>query len=267
MVVHDKLSVKKIMITGASSGIGANLANEIAQHGGIPILIARSVDKLHSLHNSIYKYYQIDCPVYELDLREERDIKQKVNQIFAEQGSVDALINNAGAGKFAYVQHIEPSEVDWMFSLNVKGLMYITKLMINHFMENDVHGHIVNIASQAGKMATPKSAVYAASKHAVLGFTNALRLEMKEKHIFVTAVNLGPVKTNFFANADPEGTYQKNVARYMLDPQNVARKITSHLFTPKREINMPWWMEWGSRLYGLCPGMMERLLRSQFNKK
>src|SRR5690606_33540996 len=128
-------------------------------------------------------------------------------------------------------------------------------------------GHIVNIASQAGKISTPKSAVYASTKHAILGFTNALRQELMDKSIHVTAVNLGPVKTNFFSHADPEGSYQKNVGKYMLDPEKVAEKIANHLFTGKREINMPLWMDFGSRLYQLFPSMMEKALKKQFNKK
>ncbi|MDY0396510.1 SDR family NAD(P)-dependent oxidoreductase [Virgibacillus halophilus] len=73
-------------------------------------------------------------------------------------------------------------------------------------------------------MATPKSAVYAASKHAVLGFSNALRMELAPIGIHLTTVNLGPVNTNFFDNADPSGKYRQSVRRYMLDPHKVAQK-------------------------------------------
>src|SRR5690625_7873825 len=100
-------------------------------------------------------------------------------------------------------------------------------------------GHIVNIASQAGKLATPKSSASAATKHAVLGFTNALRLEAVKEGVQVTAANLGPVRTSFFKTADPEGAYQKNVAQYRLAPDYGARKVGRHWLTSKRETNMP----------------------------
>ena len=83
----------------------------------------------------------------------------------------------------------------------------------------------------------------------------------------MTTVNLGPVKTNFFNVADPFGNYQQSVEKYMLDPNDVAEKIVKVLFTNKREINMPKWMDVGSRFYQVFPSLIERLLKSQFNKK
>src|SRR5699024_9715866 len=117
------------------------------------------------------------------------------------------------------------------------------------------------------KVATPKSSAYAATKHAVLGFTNALRLEAVKEGVKVTAVILGPARTSFFKSEDPEGAYQKNVAQSMLDPDYVAQKVVRHLFTNKIEINLPNWMEMGSALHRLFPNTMERLLKKQFNKK
>src|SRR6185437_3126826 len=76
-------------------------------------------------------------------------------------------------------------------------------------------GHIINIASQAGKIATLKSSVYSATKHAVLGYTNSLRMELSDLHIKVTAVNPGPIGTDFFSIADEGGTYAKSVQRYV----------------------------------------------------
>src|SRR5690606_5732016 len=103
-------------------------------------------------------------------------------------------------------------------------LIHITKLTALRMTKRG-SGHIINIASQAGKMATPKSAVYAATKFAVRGYSNALRLELRPFGIYVTTVNTGPMHTNFFNQADPTGSYLNKIARWVLDPQVVAKKV------------------------------------------
>lgn len=123
------------------------------------------------------------------------------------------------------------------------------------------------IGSMAGKVATPKAAVYGASKHSIIGFSNGLRQELKPYGIHVTTVNLGPMDTNFFDTADPSGRYRQASARYMLQPDKVARKVISSIGKKKREINLPRWMSIGSKVYQLVPGVAEKLLGGQFNKK
>jgi short-subunit dehydrogenase len=157
-------------------------------------------------------------------------------------------------------------DIDRMLSVNVKSLFRTTHQLLPHFLQRG-SGHIVNIASQAGKIATPKSAVYSATKHAVIGFTNALRMEVEGTGIYVTSVNLGPVRTNFFQQADPTGRYVRAVERIMLDPNQVAMAIVRYLFTKQREINLPAWMDSGSKVYSLAPGLMEKAMQRQFNKK
>lgn len=264
--MENKLKHKKIIITGASSGIGERLALNIAKNGGIPILIARSADKLNALKESIQKTFQIECFVYVTDLEDSKAIDALATQILIEHEEIHGLINNAGMGIFDYVADLNLEDATRMFELNVLALIRLTKLFLPRLAQN-YHAHIINIASQAGKLATPKSSVYAATKHAVLGFTNALRLEVADQGIFVTAVNVGPVRTKFFELADPEGTYLKNINRMMLDPDDIAKKVVEHMFTKRREINMPWWMEVGSKLYGIFPSGMEVILKRQFNKK
>lgn len=134
-------------------------------------------------------------------------------------------------------------------------------------MKNRRSGHIINIASQAGKIATPKSSVYAATKHAVLGFTDSLRMEAEQHGIFVTAVNPGPIRTNFFHIADQSGEYVKNVERWMLSPEKVAKRVVSIMMTPTREVNMPRWMNIGSQLYRLFPSVVEKVGKRAFFKK
>lgn len=264
--MQSNLHAKKIVITGASSGIGEMLVKDLAALGGTPIMLARSLDKLRQLKKQIKEETNIEAYYYKVDLTEPAEVEEVIEKILQDHGQIHGLINNAGAGVFKYVKDTEWAEVEQMFQLNVLAVIRVTKLFLPHFLDHK-EGHIVNIASQAGKISTPKSAVYASTKHAILGFTNALRLEVSKKNIQVTSVNLGPVRTNFFQLADPEGNYQRNVERYMLDPGKVSSRITANLFTNKREINMPMWMDFGSKLYQLFPATMEKLLKKQFTKK
>jgi uncharacterized protein len=139
--------------------------------------------------------------------------------------------------------------------------------MVLPIMLQQKSGHIINIASQAGKIATPKSSVYAATKHAVLGYTNSLRMELSDQQIKVTAVNPGPIGTNFFTIADESGTYEKSVQRYMLKPEYVAKKVVDAMLTSTREINLPRWMNVGSILFVLFPHLFERVGKRVLNKK
>ncbi|ASK63274.1 oxidoreductase [Virgibacillus phasianinus] len=264
--MNNRVTSKKIIVTGASSGIGERLVWHIAKNGGIPIMLARSIDKLQDIQQRIKESFGIQAYYYQLDLLDEEIRETTVKQILMEHPRVHGLINNAGSGLFEFVESMHFEEAKKMFELNVFALLQTTQQLVSHMLANG-GGHIINIASQAGKMATPKSSVYASTKHAVLGFTNALRMEVADRNICVTAVNLGPVRTNFFVDADPSGNYQTQVAAYMLDPDRVAKRVVNYLFKRKREINMPGWMEFGSKLYYLFPGAMEFILKSQFNKK
>ena len=153
-----------------------------------------------------------------------------------------------------------------MFHVNVFGMMHCTRLVLPHMLARK-EGHIVNIGSQAGKVATPKTSVYAASKHAVIGFSNSLRMELQPDHVYVTTVNPGPVKTKFLDDADMTKQYANKVARWALTPETVANHVLRHLFTPKREINLPVSMAIGSWLYQVAPAIVETLGAPFFHKK
>ncbi|MEQ6376533.1 SDR family oxidoreductase [Bacillaceae bacterium S4-13-56] len=263
---NQQIAGLNVLITGGSTGIGAEIAREVARHGGHPILVARSESKLLTLKDNIEKEYNQEVDVYPCDLTDSKKWEDTLHKIVEQHKPIHVFINNAGMGVFEYVKDITSENTRKMFDLNVYSLIQGTQIMVGQMLLQK-EGHIINIASQAGKMATPRSSVYSATKHAVLGFTNALRLEMHREPIHVTAVNLGPVATNFFDEADPNGRYQEAVKSYMLDPAKVAQKVVKSIYTNKREINMPGWMEAGSFIYRMMPSLMERVLRKQFEKK
>ncbi|MCY7915152.1 SDR family NAD(P)-dependent oxidoreductase [Bacillus haynesii] len=260
--MQQKLKEQKVMITGASGGLGERIAYHAAGEGAEIILAARRRDRLDALQQNIADETGAKCRIIVLDVSRTDEIEAA----FQEAGPVDILVNNAGFGIFESALDASLEDMKAMFEVNVFGLIACTKMALPHMIKQD-KGHIINIASQAGKLATPKSSLYAATKHAVLGYSNSLRMELAETGVNVTTVNPGPIQTDFFKTADKKGDYVKNVERWMLDPDQVAKKIVSAMMTNKREINLPGWMNGVSKLYQLFPALVERAGRSAFYKK
>ncbi|MCA1054734.1 SDR family oxidoreductase [Rossellomorea aquimaris] len=264
--MNKRLKGKNIIITGASGGIGEQMALKIAENGGNLALIARRGHLLEELKQKVENSYQSKVNIYPLDIAKYDEIPGVFQTILNDFGDIHGLINNAGFGVFKEAHEAPFSEVKGMFEVNVLGLMAATGAILPHMRERG-SGHIVNIASQAGKFATPKSSAYSASKHAVLGYTNSLRMEAERYGVNVTAVNPGPIATDFFSIADESGTYVKNVEKWMLDPRFVAEKVVDSMFTRKREINLPVWMNAGSVVYQLFPSFVEKVGNKLFFKK
>lgn len=265
-MASEQLKGKYIVITGASGGIGAEIARLCAARGANLVLLARSIDKLEKLKSELEARHGVKVLVFQLDVANTEKVQEVFGQIFETIGDIDILVNNAGFGVFREAHEASIDEMKGMFEVNVVGLMACTKMVLPKMRERR-YGHIINIASQAGKLATPKSSVYSATKHAVLGYSNSLRMELADYNVQVTTVNPGPIATNFFNIADEQGTYVKNVQRFMLQPEYVARKVVDSMLTKTREINLPRWMNMGSVVYVLFPRLFERIGKRVLNSK
>jgi len=265
-MAREQLKGKNIVITGASGGIGAEIAKLCAASGANLILIARSIEKLKQLQTELQQKHQVRVDVSQLDVSDTDKVREVFSEITAKIDHIDILVNNAGFGVFREAHEATMDEIKGMFEVNVVGLMACTSMVLPKMRERRF-GHIINIASQAGKIATPKSSVYSATKHAVLGYTNSLRMELSDYNVLVTAVNPGPIATNFFNIADEKGTYVKNVQKFMLQPEYVAGKVVDSMLTKTREINLPRWMNMGSVVYVLFPRLFEKIGKKAFDKK
>lgn len=256
--LHNKI----VLITGASSGIGALTAKLLAERGAIPILTARSKDKLEKLAASI----QGESAIYEMDVRDTAQVNAVVSQVVQRYGKIDVLLNNAGYGEFIPFSEASIAQFQDMMDVNYLGTVRCSQAVLPYMMEAG-EGHIVNVASMAGKMATAKSTAYSATKHAVLGFTNALRRELKGSGVTVSAVNPGPVDTPFFDRADPEGTYVRNLGRFVMPPEKVAQAIVYVIERRKAELDLPWAAAAGARLALMFPRLFEVVFGKIVNKK
>jgi short-subunit dehydrogenase len=260
------LNNKVVVITGASSGLGSVLADFVVQYGGVPVLIARSEEKLAHVAAKIKENRGVNVSYYVADVSDINQVAQVFQEIAYSYTHIDVLVNNAGYGVFRSFIEAPAEEFEDVMKVNYLGTIFCTKQALPDMLKLK-KGHIINIASQAGKVGSAKSTAYSASKHAVLGFTNSLRLELIDKNIHVTAINAGPIRTPFHIIADPSGQYAKTISKYMLDPKYVAEKIIDVIIKPKREINLPRWMELGSRISALFPSVMDKISHKYLNKK
>ncbi|MED1205248.1 SDR family NAD(P)-dependent oxidoreductase [Heyndrickxia acidicola] len=265
-MANDRIKGKNIVITGASGGLGEQIAYSCARSGANLALLARNTERLNAIKDHIEKKYSVRCIAISLDVSKYESIPGYFKQIEKELGLIDVLVNNAGYGIFDEVEKASMEDITGMFNVNVLGLIACTKAVIPD-MQAKKSGHVINIASQAGKIATPKSGIYSATKHAVLGFTNSLRMEVSVHGVYVTSVNPGPIATNFFTIADKSGEYIKNIDRFMLQPDKLADKIVDSMLTNRREINAPGWMNAGSIFYTLFPKLVEKVGKRAFFKK
>ncbi|MGZ4133997.1 MAG: SDR family NAD(P)-dependent oxidoreductase [Tumebacillaceae bacterium] len=200
---RHSLKHKIVLITGSSSGIGREAALRFAQAGAIPVLAARSVNKLETLAAEIKAQYGIDAPVFALDVQSDSDVHRVVQDVLERHGRIDILVNNAGFGVFAETIDIAMEDVVEMMDVNYFGLVRMTKAVLPS-MRAKRSGQIINIASLASFFATPTHGPYAATKFAVMGFSEGLRFELHGSGVSLSTINPGPVETPFFERANRE---------------------------------------------------------------
>ncbi|MDR0268301.1 SDR family oxidoreductase [Paenibacillus sp.] len=256
------LKDKVVVITGASSGIGFLTAQMLSAEGAMPILAARSRRKLEEASSRIAGKHEVKV----LDVTQDEQVKQTIEEIIRDHGRIDILLNNAGYGKFENAVDMPSEEFGQMMDVNYMGTVRCTKAVLPHMLGRR-SGQIVNVASMAGKIGTAKSTAYTATKHAVFGFSNSLRQELRETGITVSTVNPGPIDTPFFDIADPSGGYVDNVQWLMMKPEYVARKMVQLMDSGKEELNLPFKAAAAMRLYQLFPRLSDRLTYRMMNKK
>jgi 3-hydroxy acid dehydrogenase/malonic semialdehyde reductase len=188
---------KIALITGATAGIGEATAELFAREGYNLILTGRRADRLDKLATHLNKKYNVEVATSSFDVRNRDEVVEKLEALPAKWKKVNVLINNAGLS-----QGLDPIDKgnfdDWdtMIDTNVKGLLYVSKIVANWMISNG-HGHIVNIGSIAGKEVYLNGNVYCASKHAVDALNRAMRIDLLPHGIKVTAVHPGAVETEF----------------------------------------------------------------------
>ena len=205
-----------VIITGASSGIGRELARAFSREGASVVLAARSVDALEQLAAELREAGG-QALVVPTDVRDYGQIERLIQVTQQTFGRLDVLVNNAGQGLGVWAKDLAMAQVEEVFRTNVLGLIYATRLALPGMIAQQ-RGLIINISSVAGKVGTPSDSVYAASKFAVNGFSQGLRAEVAQHNIHVLTV------CPFFTS----GTrFSQNVPGRGFEPRNPLRRMSA----------------------------------------
>lgn len=180
---------KVILITGASSGIGRETALQLIKEGHVVYGAARRVAKMQPL-------VEVGGQAVEMDVTNEEQIQAGVQKVIEEQGRIDVLVNNAGYAVYGAVEDISMADARRQFDVNIFGLARLTQEVLPH-MRAQKSGKIINMSSMGGKIYTPLGAWYHATKHALEGWSDSLRLELAPFNIDVVIIQPGIITTEF----------------------------------------------------------------------
>ncbi len=244
------LANKIVWITGASSGIGEALAHEYVNRGAKIIISSPEVDKLNMLRDKFNALRSGSAMVVPLDFLKCDEIPGLVEETIKKTGRVDILINSSGISQRSLVVET-PVEIDRkVFEVNYFGTITLTKSVLPHMIRNG-GGTIAVISSIVGKFGFPLRSAYSASKHALHGFFETLRLEHKKENIKVTIICPGRVRTNISVNAitkdgKPYGIMDKGQSKG-ITAKKCAGKIIRAIKSNKREVYVG-----GTELFMVC---------------
>jgi short-subunit dehydrogenase len=193
------MDAKVIVITGASAGIGAELAKQLGKKGHHVVGAARSGDALRT----VMRESAADAHAVIADVTKRADVERIRDEAIRTFGHVDVWVNNAGRGITRSVLDLSDADVDEMFNVNLKSALYGMQAIVPHFQERG-HGHLVNVSSMLGRVPmAPFRSAYSASKAALNVLTSNLRMHLRGTHpeVHVSLVMPGPVSTEFAKNA------------------------------------------------------------------
>lgn len=243
----DNIADKVVIITGASSGLGAATARLLARHGARLALGARRLDRLDTLADEL-RAHGARVIVRATDVTDRAQVQALADAALAEFGRIDVIVNNAGLMPHSPLERLKIDDWDRMIDVNLKGTLYGIAAVLPQ-MKAQKSGHVINVSSVAGHKVRPGSAVYAATKHAVRVIAEGLRQEVKPYNIRCTIISPGAVESELadsitepdieaavrkiYEIAVPADTFANMVLFAMSQPEEV--DINEILFRPTRQ--------------------------------
>jgi len=258
-----------VLITGASSGFGADTARLFAGEGCTVILAARRMERLTQLAKEINssggRAHAVGLDVCKLS-----QIDQVLKAILKTFGRVDILFNNAGFGRLDWLEMLDPAtDIDTQMDVNLGGLIHVTRAVLPSMLSSR-SGTIINMSSVAGLIPAPMYSIYAATKFGVRGFTDALRREVAPFGVHVCGIYPGPAVTEFSqhtGNGKGIRKYIKTPGWIYMTSEYVARAIVSLAKHPRRRLVLPWWMRPLVAFDTLFPALTDWFLKVAFVKR
>lgn len=252
---HDKL----VLITGASRGIGKQLALDFAGQGARCLLVARDGSALEANRRELPEPERHAC--YPCDVARREEVDAMARRVLAENGALDILVNNAGVSRYTRFLDTPIEEQEALMRINYWGMVYCTRAFLPAMLERN-SGHIVNLSSISGRLGTVRHTAYCASKFAVAGFSESLYFELLGTGVKITIVNPGVVETHLFDHASFSDFPDK--LRNMKKPPNLlTRKILRGIRKGKFEITFPGSLWTGVVVRAVCPPLF-RILQARY---
>ena len=226
---------KVVVITGASSGIGAALGELLASQGYRVVLVARREPELQAV---AARCAADKALVVVADVTKREDVKRTVATTLEKFGQIDVWVNNAGRGISRMPSQLTDDDMDDMMTVNVKSAMYGVQEVLPHFKERNA-GHVINISSLLGRIVFPLRSAYCGAKHFLNALTESLRLELQSSHpgIAVSLVSPGVVHTDFGLNAKHGGPDSRSMPGQ--SAEEVAAIIAKTIETRKPDVYTP----------------------------
>lgn len=255
-----------ILITGASSGIGEAVARLFAKRGYRVSLGARRLERLQSIAQDINSAGGQALAV-QTDLSKLQDIRNFVQLTVDSYNQIDVLFNNAGFGRFDWLENLDPvKDIQALLQVNLVATILVTNQVLPHMIQRRA-GHIINMVSLGGYIATPTYTIYAASKFGLRGFTEALRREVGVYGIHVSALYPGSVRTEFIQHTGTKRrTGRTTPDSLRLDAEEVAQAVWDIVQRPRRGLIIPWPMRFTVWLNVHFPGIADRLIENRFTR-
>ena len=252
------------IITGASKGIGAELARQLAAKGMKLVLAARNEAELGNVAEQCRKLGAGGVITVKCDVSAEHDCRTLITAALLAFGRIDLLVNNAGVSMWARFEEIEDvSVLDRIMRVNYMGAVYCTALALPHLRATQ--GRIVGISSLAGRVGVPTRTGYSASKHAMTGFFDSLRIELGGSGVTVTMIYPGFVATGIRENATgPDGRpilVSPVKERDVMSAEDCARRVVRAIERREREVVMTARGKIGLWLKLLAPSLVDRLAK------
>jgi NAD(P)-dependent dehydrogenase (short-subunit alcohol dehydrogenase family) len=256
--MEKTLKGKVVIVTGASSGIGEATAHALAREGAVVVLASRTEEKLRFLEREISTGGGQALAV-KTDVADEVSVREMVERVVAEFGSLDILVNNAGLGLSGRVEDLRAGDLRYLFEVNLVGPLLCMQAALPHMRRG---GRIVNVSSVVGKRAIPKVGGYCASKFALNAISDALRVEVAGRGISVTTVYPGTTRTAFRENSRRTKSENRGWRPKGVTPERVAESIARAAEKGGRDV----YVTIPDRLFVtgtmLAPGLFDLVLRS-----
>jgi hypothetical protein len=250
-----------ILVTGASSGIGEATARLFARQGYRVGMGARRQDRLVRLAEEIRQGGGEALPV-SADLTKLEDIQQLVRCTLDQFGQIDVLLNNAGFGRLGWLEDLDPVlDIQAQLQVNLVAAIQMAREVLPNMIERR-SGHIINMASVAGLVASPTYSIYAASKFGVRGFTEGLSREVGVFGIHVSALYPGGVRTEFKEHTGAQRKTGRTTPAWLrLEPEDVAQAVYRLVQHPRRQQVIPWAWHFPIWLNSLFPWLADWLIK------